>query len=156
MRGGFLHNQALVAPIERAFRALGAMTRREVPDGPGRQAGYIDLVAHVGTRRIAVEVELSARRVQRDLVKAQRFGADELWIVVPCSSRIQAVKREARRYRNRSSRPVVFFLTLGQATQRVRSCFPLFSPPNVGGKQINGDKELVPNLTADAPIHLGR
>jgi len=135
MRGGYLHNTILLQPLEREFRSLGASTRLEMPTGSGKITGYIDLLVNLDSKIIAVEAELSSKRISRDLQKAHAVNADELWVVVPNNRVAQAVRQRFRNTKNTSQSPPVFILTQGQALQRLRNYFPLFSRSNVGGKQ---------------------
>ena len=76
LRGGRLHN-LLVSTLEAQARKHGFWTRTEAFLG----SGFGDLV--VGQQRsvILIEVELSPRRASMDIEKAERIGAEELWIV---------------------------------------------------------------------------
>lgn len=121
---GFVHEQILLAPLQQEAHLRGADTGREVATGSGRRCGYVDLVIECDRLMIAVEAELSSRRVANDLTKAMAIGADELWIVVPAASIARAAARVLRQL-NRPAKPAVFVLTVGQALHRIRNRFPL-------------------------------
>ena len=77
MRGGYLHNQVLIGTLQRDAKALGCETQLEVPVQVQDSVWFIDLVVRSGSVLIAVEAELSARRVVRDLLKARAL--QRLW-----------------------------------------------------------------------------
>ncbi len=97
MRGGFIHNRVLIAPIEAFLVQCGAYVRREYPTGPGRTAGFVDLFASYGAHRIVCEAELTADRVARDVDKAVALNATLLLIVVPRSRVARAVRKHLSR-----------------------------------------------------------
>lgn len=138
MRGGYLHNDILTERLDAAWRSVGASTAREIAitDDEGRVCGYTDLLVRHGPTVIVVEVELSGRRVVRDLQKAVALHATELWIVVPNARVRGAVTRKLRRIPEKPEDPTICVLSLGQALQRVRNCFSLFSRANAGKKQV--------------------
>lgn len=131
MRGGFVHNVVLLDPVETHFRGCQAEVRREFPTQPGRAAGFIDLVAKLDRWTIAVEAELTARRVCWDVHKARAIGAQVLLIVVPTRKVARAARTQLRAAGLLDGDFVVWILPLGAALQRLRSCFPLFSGANV-------------------------
>ena len=97
MRGGFIHNDVLVYGLVRLFEAEGWSCDTEVPVRMGESIGFIDLVAELDGFCIAVEAEMSVRRIDWDLQKAQSLGATELWVVTPNASVAGAVRRALRR-----------------------------------------------------------
>ena len=123
MRGGYLHNHVLVDRLDAAWRSVGASTAREIAitDDYGQISGYTDLLARLGPYLIAMEVELSCRRVARDLEKAMALAVTELWIVVPSIRVRRSVERRLQRLGPDPKHGIVFVLTLGQALQRVRN-----------------------------------
>ena len=135
--GGFIHSRVLIERIDQAFQEAGARTWREAPARDGSRTGYVDLLVHIGTRRISVEAELSAKRVGNDLEKAARLGVNELWIVVPNHRVARPVRRKLERLPVRPDHTDTFVFSLVQALQRVRTCFPLFSGAYAAGKQTN-------------------
>lgn len=137
-RGGYLHNDISVDQLDAAWRSIGASTRREIAifDAQGKIFGYTDLLARLGPYLIAVEVELSPKRVARDLEKALALAATELWIVAPNVRVRRSIHRSLQRLGPEPKHGIVFVLTLGQALQRVRHCFSMFSGVNAGEKQI--------------------
>jgi hypothetical protein len=121
MRGGWLHNQALIAPLEAWFRSRGALVYREFRVRRGTCLGFIDLFATFGSLRIACEAELSPARVPVDIAKAEAVQADLLLILVPTP----AVARAIRQKFLSSQRPnlrqdiAIWILPLGAALQRL-------------------------------------
>ena len=136
----FVHDN-LLDSIESLANDVGARTGREVSITPGRNAQRVDLLIEVRDKRIAVEAELTAKRIINDLTKARALHADELWIVVPNSTVANAVKRQLSRLGIRPKECRIYFLTLGKALQRLTNCFPLFPTPFVeDGKQKTKSK----------------
>lgn len=135
MRGGYLHNMVLIESVASVAGAQGARVWREFPVHHGSESGYIDLLIEFGTYRVAVEAELTTKRIARDLAKGTWAAANEIWILVPDARTARAVRRTL----NRSPRPPspipVFVLTQGQAKQRVRNSFPFYSRPNVSSRE---------------------
>jgi len=124
MNGDHIHDDVLLGTLEPALQWRGAETRRQVLcRGEGR-GGYVDMTAHVQGMLLAIEAELSARRVANDFWKAAVLEADLLWIVVPNHRVLSAVRREAKRREIKSPWPGPCFLTLGQALQQVTHLFP--------------------------------
>lgn len=127
MRGTFLHNEVLIQPLDLAFCFIGALTFREWYVNDCETKGYVDLWVEMNGFRIAVEAELTSKRVAHDLRKARALHADELWIVVPTVRVARAVHRKLNTLASTGMGPEVFFLTQGQALQRVTICLPLFA-----------------------------
>lgn len=119
MRGGFLHNQIILDPLERAFRGVGALVRREMMVRLNSRIGYVDLFAELGGRMFAIEAELSVHRIATDLIKGMALTADELWIVVPHRRAARCVERRLAAMTVRSNQDGLFVLTLSRALQRV-------------------------------------
>jgi len=133
MRGGFLHNTALLNPIEAYLRRRGAQTCREYPVQNSITRGAIDLVATWNDAVIAIEAELTPDRVVRDVHKAHAIEADLLVIVVPTRRVAAAVIRRLRLNCNHARKDLpVWVLPLGPALERLRRLFPLFSTLNPG------------------------
>lgn len=132
MKGGYLH-EFILETLETSFREHGFRVSRQVPSRPGRKTGYIDQVVSWDSTLLAVEVELSSRRVANDLVKAMDLGAF-LWIVVPNHKVALSVRRRLNVLRVQEREPWLCVLTLNRALKRVPHCFSLFSPSKVGGK----------------------
>jgi len=116
MNGGQVHEYSLDL-LEGAFRAKGARVSRQVPMRVGRRPAFVDLVVHSVPRPLAIEVEMSPRRVPNDILKAKSMDAD-LWIVVPHQRVVAAVRRKLRRELVRETEAICV-LTLGLALQRV-------------------------------------
>ena len=127
MRGGFLHNEVLIASIEAYFLKLGVVVCREYPIAPGRDTGFVDLFVRCGDQRIVCEAELSASRVRRDVEKATVLRADYLFIVVPNERVARTARYRLGETMESSSGPRISVLPLGQALQQLRNCFPLKS-----------------------------
>lgn len=124
MRGGFLHNQVLLAPIEAYFRQVGAAVYPEHPV-PGAW-GAVDLFVEYRHHRVAVEAELTPRRVQRDIEKARALNASVLLIVMPTNSLAsQAKARLVGAVRVPGMRIVI--RPLGPALAWVERSFPMIS-----------------------------
>lgn len=129
MKGGFLHNEVLLAPLEGYFRGLGAPVHREHPAESGRSPRAVDLFVTWGTRRIVIEAELTARRVLDDVAKAELLNATLLLVVVPTARIAEAARgRIAQADLTRTSM-AIWVLPLGPALERVRRCFPFSSNP---------------------------
>ncbi len=127
MRGNHLHTEVLIDPLDEAFRLFGGTTRRESYVNGGGVVGAVDLLVEQPQARIAIEAELSVKRVGRDLEKAVAVGADELWIVVPTVRLVRSVRRKLATL---PAAPIwldVFVLTQGQALQRVTNCLSLIT-----------------------------
>lgn len=131
MRGGYLHNKVLLTPVITHLRALGAGVALEQPVKVGTRSGAVDIVADLGSRRLAVEVENSCRRVAWDIEKARALKAADLLIVAPTAGVAQACRREARRKVavEGFSGLGIYILTLPLAHQWLSNCFRLISPP---------------------------
>ncbi|MCC6970884.1 MAG: hypothetical protein IT434_11765 [Phycisphaerales bacterium] len=151
MRGGFIHNKILLAPIRADCRAANIRLREEVPAGQGRRAGHVDLVLGDGQFQIAVEAECSPKRVSQDVLKAGALGVVELWIVVPTP----AIRRGAIAGLGSCCCCVptlsVFVFSLLQARQRLAVCLPLFSVAKVPGKQVGEEIQPGPPVSAVDP-----
>jgi len=139
MRGGPIHNHVLLDPVDREFKAVGAYTHREMTVRFGKQIGYVDLYAELDSHRICVEAELSAKRIANDLKKAMAANATALWIIVPNVQVRRAVQRQLKRLHLRSN-DGIFVLSLCQALERIRNCFPLISGANDSRKANQGDR----------------
>ena len=123
-KGGYLHDNVLLASVEACGCSRGAVTRTQVHAGAGKEAGHIDLVMDWPNRSIAVEAELSSKRIGRDVLKAMNLGADELWILVPNSRIARAIHRKLKTMLIRLDQAGIFVLTLPQAVQRLSIIFP--------------------------------
>ena len=144
MNGGYVH-EFILDSLDKAFREADVAVSRQVPSRPGRQTGYVDLVAHVGGETLAIEAEMSPRRVLQDLQKAEELGA-HLWIVVANRRVVSSVRKHLRQLRT-GKKMDVCVLTLGQALQRVRNCFPISRMSMVNEKTNTGR----PRRASDRP-----
>lgn len=111
MRGGFLHNELLISGLDKVFRDHGAQTRHEVQT----PSGFIDLVVMLRSGALAVEAELSLKRVQNDLKKALELPAASLWIVVPNGRLARSAKTRLRTISPSFTKLQVHVLTFPQA-----------------------------------------
>lgn len=118
MRGNYLHNIVLIGRVEEAFALKGWDTTQERYVSDGDATGFIDLVAREGSTTIAIEAELTTKRVKKDIWKATVLGAGEIWILVPNVRVAQNVRKLFSRKHDQNV-PTVFVLTLGQALTRV-------------------------------------
>lgn len=130
MRGGFIHKDILIEPLAFEFVLCGAEATLEKTVRIDGGIGYIDLFVEYARGRIAIEAELTAKRIRGDLAKAEAIDADELWVLVPTARVRRAVLRQIRRLDRTSARPLICIFTLPQARQRVTRSFPLISGPN--------------------------
>jgi hypothetical protein len=121
MRGSYLHNTLLVAPIAALLRRAGAEVRLEYPGGRGRKAGYVDLFAEWDNWRIVCEAELLTKRIPHDIAKAVTLQADLLLIVVPDGRRARVAQQAVWRARAlvRSEGLTIWTLAPGPALRRL-------------------------------------
>ena len=61
MNGGFVHEDVLLGPVEKALRQHGADVKRQAPTSASRRRGYGDLLAGFGEIRLLIEAEMSPR-----------------------------------------------------------------------------------------------
>lgn len=123
MNGGFIHEPVLLGRMECQARSFSARTRRQVRT----PSGYVDLLIEWKQGSLAVEAELTTKRIGNDVAKAAELGVDELWIVVPNCRVADAVRRKLQRVGPGPGGTGNFVFTLGQAVSRLTDCFPLFS-----------------------------
>ena len=143
--GGYIHERVILDRLDAAFRPVGAFTARQVCVDLQGTTCHIDLVAELRSGHcIAIEAELSPRRVMNDLVKAAAIDADELWIVTPSTPNAQAIHRHLLRRSVLPGATGLFVLTLGQALQRVTRCFPLIPRALPSQKAVNNDHHHPP------------
>lgn len=151
MRGGFVHNRVLIAPVESAFRILGASVHREHPVGSGGCHGFVDLWVIYLACRIACEAEMSSDRVWRDMEKAILLKATLLLILVPKAGVAESVRS---RLASSQAPPVpsslsIYCLTVGAVLHEIRTKSLFMSVPIVPETSIH--------LTQiDNPIHAAR
>ena len=123
MRGGYVHNRVLIDPIAQKAGRLGAEVNREVAMEVDGRVLYGDLLIRMGSKRILVEAELSARRIPNDVAKAVGSGVCELWVVVPNLTVAQSVRRKVFQQSSIQPRAGLFVLLLPQALQRLEGIF---------------------------------
>lgn len=127
VRGGVIHNKWLVGPVERALRGSGFFVQREVPTGPGRDAGFVDLLAERGSTRWVVEAERTCERLARDVDKAVALQAQLLLVVTPTARDARRVGRRLRELRPGRLPCRVCVLPLGVVLQRLAQKSDLMS-----------------------------
>ena len=117
-----MHNNVLIASLDRLAQRLGASTHREVWVSTKTVQGYIDLIIRKGDLCVACEAENSPRRVRNDIRKAAALGAHYLLIVVPTGLVGRAVRRCLRRIGDCGLRRQVGVevVLLAQANQRLQ------------------------------------
>lgn len=135
MRGGFLHNQVLLDPVEDLLRQLGTTTHREYAVRVAGSIGFIDLVAEFDQHKIACEAELTPDRIAADLRKAEACEATLLLILVPHRRIAQRVQRALDQAEGTRPPGGVWVLPLGPAMARLRNCFPSPTHWKGGGKK---------------------
>jgi len=133
MKGGYVHNRLLLAPVDRRARELGARVDHEVAINVGDRVLFGDLVINLGSRRILVEAEMSSRRIPKDVAKASALEGCELWILVPNPRVAASVRRKLERSHVRME-PRIFVFSLPQALQRLGDLFHLNFGSNEGEK----------------------
>jgi hypothetical protein len=133
MRGDYLHNTLLVAPIAAFLRRAGAEVRLEHPGGRGRKAGYVDLFAKWDDWRIVCEAELLTKRVPHDIAKAITLQADLLLIVVPDGRQARVAEQAVRRARAHvlSEGLTIWTLAPGPALRRLQNFEHFMTRTNV-------------------------
>ncbi|MBL8745375.1 MAG: hypothetical protein JNK58_03360 [Phycisphaerae bacterium] len=129
MRGGFLHNKVLLAPILEHFFSRGAVVREEFPVVVGTVRRAVDLWILEGSVRIAIEAELTPRRAITALDKAVAAAATHLLIVTPTGAVADTIVESLHGRPEPESCIQVCVLPQGPALAWVRSRFPLISIP---------------------------
>jgi hypothetical protein len=134
MRGGWLHNEVLVARLEKQFQKLGIRAVREFPVRVGTRHGFVDLYVEGTGWKLACEAETSPRRIPWDISKAEAICAP-LAVITPTYDVAQACRNLIRRERGHGPGKLpVFVLTVGAVDQWFSNCFRLISMPNQGSK----------------------
>jgi hypothetical protein len=129
MHGGWLHTRFMADHLERAAIATGGTVHTEHRVQLVGRIGFIDLLVVINGRRIAIEVENTAHRVEADVEKAGAAGADTLFIVTPTTRTADSCVRKLRRlglFETQSSPPIKV-CTLHVALQELAN----FGQPNV-------------------------
>lgn len=128
MRGGHVHNRVLLGPVEQVASNLpDVQVEPEAAIEVGNQTLYADLLITIGSKRILIEAEMSARRIEKDLEKAIAFEQCELWIVVPDPKVRKSVQRKLAAQPKPDKRLSVLVLFFSQAIERVRELSDLNS-----------------------------
>ncbi len=153
MKGGYVHNEVLLKALDAQFRRAGALIKFEASAGSGRQAGNVDMLVDVNGKRIAVEAELSAKRVGNDLRKAEELGVDELWIVVPNHKVSTSAQRRLKDLHISATMPKLCVFTLGQALQQVTNSFSLISRSKVTRKQKKTTRNQIKGKPKEVKKH---
>ncbi|MCH8080233.1 MAG: hypothetical protein IIA06_10740 [Proteobacteria bacterium] len=131
MRGGYVHNRVLADSIKQKALQLGVQVECEVTIEVERRILYGDLLIQGGDKRILVEVEMSSKRIDKDLVKATALKVCEVWIVVPNPKVAELVRRKIKQLMIVPGVTRLFILLLPQALQRLEELFELNSGSNV-------------------------
>ena len=127
-RGHSTHNHTLLDPFEELGKQVGAEMIREFPTKRGRSTGYIDLLLRYQGETIAIEAELTTRRVGNDVRKEVEVRADLLLIVFPTHKLAASARRKLKTCRavlelRKNSR--IWCLPLGVALSRLTDRFDL-------------------------------
>jgi len=122
MRGGYIHNNVLIAPIERAERARGAIVYREYRVVTPKLEGNMDLLVITKLRRRAYEAENTLDRVRWDIMKATAFPLDELVLVFPTGRLARAAQKcvDELKASGKVVRLSIVCVTVGAALQRIK------------------------------------
>lgn len=123
MRGASFCHRFMIESITHFARQRGAHVELEQAIWLGRSYGYTDAFIQRGDLRIAVEAELSARRVGNDVRKALTLHATHLLIVTPTARMARECERELARYSMPAAGPKALVCTLGMALHRLSSLF---------------------------------
>ncbi|TWU21316.1 hypothetical protein [Bythopirellula polymerisocia] len=125
MNGGYIHDRNILDPLVHAFQETGAKVQLQSRSHSAGHIGYCDLTARFPDGLfVAVEIEMTTRRIANDIQKAIDLGADELWVVVPNQKVLRASRQRLQQLAPGPDVPV-FILTLPQALKRVSDCIPL-------------------------------
>ena len=130
MRGGYLHNMLLIGSVQEECARRGIKTATEVKVSDGNRTGYIDLVMEVDGYRIAVEAELTSKRIEKDVWKAIVAGMDELWILTPNKRAEKSIRRRLAYLPSSSKDLSIYVLPLGGVLKELSNRFPLIFRPN--------------------------
>ena len=115
---GFIHYRYL-ASLKHEGLQYGFTVFREFEAG---NLGWVDLLMIQNNHRIAVEVEMRARRnrIALDIEKAIAVEATELMIVCPHQDVIQAIKRTIESLEKQAEGLPIYLLLKHQAAKRLR------------------------------------
>ena len=130
MRGGYLHNMLLIGSVQEECARRDINTATEVKVSDGNRTGYIDLVMEIDGYRIAVEAELTSKRIEKDVWKARVARVDELWVLVPNKRVENFLWRRLARLPPSSKDLAIYVLPLGGALKELSNRFPLIFMPN--------------------------
>jgi hypothetical protein len=119
MRGGGLHNY-MAERLAEICETKGFRTYREYPVRPGRHPRFVDLWVECHAFKMAVEVEVTVRRVAEDIQKAVDLSADVLMIVMLTPRAVAEALRVLKQYRvaQASSNLRIVVLPFGVALHR--------------------------------------
>lgn len=130
MKGNWLHNRILLAPVLEAARAL-ATIRCEVRVDPVQRPRSADAVIDWPGFRAVVEAENRSEREVGDVYKAIALKADVLLLVTPTSQVAQSIRASLKRAGMEASGLRILVLTQGAARQWVEHKSQLMSARNV-------------------------
>lgn len=128
MRGNPLHNKVLIGGLKKECICLGCCVTTEVKVSGKKRVGYLDMLVEHEGYRIAVEAELTSKRVENDIWKAMISEMDELWFLVP-NKRVECAIRRKLNTLPHPEELKIYVLTLGLAIQELRNRFSfIFNP----------------------------
>lgn len=149
MRGHFVHNRILIAPIEERLVAFGSSVVQEYPVRVSGRTCFVDLFATYNGIRISVEAELSTARISNDIAKAISLNVDLLLILVPTASGARAIKRHLKRTASAPRNLTISILTLGVALNRLRDQKSFLTLLNVLNWKTNPNKPKPDSISDD-------
>jgi hypothetical protein len=122
MRGNFLHNQVLIAPIECEARIQRAIVHREYRVVTSSVDGFVDLLVTTNSKRTVYEAENTLDRVRWDITKALALQADELQIIFPTGRLARAAQERVNEIKDsgKATRLSIYCLTVGAAVKRLK------------------------------------
>ena len=130
MRGGYLHNMLLIGSVQEECERRDIKTATEGKVSDGIRTGYIDLVIEGDGYQIAVEAELTSKRIDKDMWKARLARVDELWLLVPNKRIEKSLRRRLARLPRPSEELAIYVLPLGGALKELSNRFSLIFMPN--------------------------
>ena len=130
----YSRHEIILQELVEVLENVGLVALREVAVHMGDELGFVDLVTECQGQRLAIEVEMSPRRVGNDVRKAAALNA-WLWIVVKNAQLREAVRRRLADHGVRERFPWICVLTIGQAKQRLTNYSCLFRLPLSKTKQ---------------------
>lgn len=148
MRGNPIHNLALIAPIERAARAIGATVYREYHVITPSVDGYVDLLVIHQSRRIVFEAERTLDRIRWDIIKAAELKAGQLHMIFPTGRMARQAQKlaDGAKTIGKVGELAIFCLPLGAALQRLTNENPFEVGLYVSTTSIQQNSQLNPRV----------